>query len=612
MANTTTPSALPPQAGKKPVTTVRHDTTLVDEYAWLRADNWQEVMRDPTVLDPAIRAHLEAENAYTEATLADTKALQAALFEEMKGRIKEDDSSVPSPDGPFEYQFGYVTGGQYPRVLRRPRGGGDGSETVLIDGNAEAEGKAYWQLGDCAHSHDHKLLAYSVDEKGAELFTVRIRDLANGRGLADAIPDPRGGLVWANDGRTFFYVRLDANHRPLYVFRHTVGTPAEADVLVYEEKDPGFYVGVGATQSGRFILIQAHDHQTSEIYLIDADRPATPLCLVAPRRHGHEYGVEHHGDQLIITTNSGGAEDFRILTAPVAAPDEANWREIVPHKPGRLLIDVVAYAGHLVRLEREDSLPQIVVRRLADGAEHAIAFDEEAYSLGLSHGYEFDTTGIRFTYSSMTTPAEVYDYDMETRARILRKRQEVPSGHNPADYVTARIQVPAKDGETVPVSILYKRGTPLDGSAPLLLYGYGAYGIPIPASFSTARLSLVDRGFVYAIAHIRGGKDKGYRWYTDGKLTKKTNTFTDFIAAGEHLAAKGCSSASSPTCRSWTCSTPCSTRRCRSRHRNGRNGATPSRAPTISSESDPTALTTTSSAKPIRTFLPMAGSPIRA
>ncbi|MGE0700292.1 MAG: S9 family peptidase [Hyphomicrobiaceae bacterium] len=535
------PASLPPvpRAERRPVTATHHGITLTDDYAWIRDDNWQEVMRDPGVLAPAIRAHLEAENAYTDAMLADTKALQEQLFAEMRGRIKEDDSSVPTPDGAWEYQTGYVTGGQYPRLTRRRRGSDAGSETVLLDGNMEAEGKPYWQLGGAAHSHDHSLLAYAVDDKGSELYTIRIRDLATGQDLADAIPDSAGGPVWARDGKTIFYVRRDASHRPLFVYRHEIGTPAESDVLVYEEKNPGFYVGVGATQSGRFLLIQAHDHQTSEIYLIDAGRPAGPMRLVAPRRHGHEYGVEHHGEQLFITTNSGGAEDFRIVTAPVSRPGEENWQELVPHEPGRLIIDVVCYSGHLVRLERQDGLPRIVVRRIVDGAEHHIDFDEEAYSLGLAHGHEFDTTSIRFTYSSMTTPAEVYDYGMETRTRVLRKRQEVPSGHNPADYVTRRIQAPAPDGELVPVSLLYRKDTPLDGSAPVLLYGYGAYGIPIPASFQTARLSLVDRGFIYAIAHIRGGKDKGYRWYTDGKLEKKTNTFSDFIAAGEHLAAKG-------------------------------------------------------------------------
>ena len=524
---------LPPAAERRPQFSVRHGVELVDEYAWLRAPNWQDVMRDPTVLDPQIRAYLEAENAYTKSALDDTSALQTKLFDEMKASIKEDDSSVPSPDGPYEYFTSHVTGGQYPRLNRRPRGGGP--DEVLIDGNKEAEGKPYWQIGAAAHSPNHRYLAYAVDDKGSELFTIRIRDLATGEDLPDAIPDTRSAIVWARDNATLFYVRLDDNHRPLFVYRHHLGTPAEADTLVYEEKDKGFYVGVSQTQSGKFITIDAHDHQTNEVYLINAEQPEGALQLVAPREHGHEYSVDHQGDRLFIMTNSAGAEDFRICEAPLANPSIANWREVIPHKLGRLILDIVAFAGHVVRLEREDGLPRIVIRRTADGAEHSIAFDEEAYSLGMSPGYEFDTTALRFTYSSMTTPAQVFDYDMESRARVLRKTQEVPSGHNPADYVTRRVLAPAPDGQAVPVSILYRKDTPLDGSAPLFLYGYGAYGITIPASFATSRLSLVDRGFVFAIAHVRGGKDKGYRWYTDGKLKKKVNTFTDFIAAGEYL-----------------------------------------------------------------------------
>ena len=526
-----------PSAERRPVFSVRHHVELVDEYQWLRADNWQEVMRDPEVLAPEIRAYLEAENAFTQAALSDTLVLQDALFAEMKARIKEDDSSVPAPDGAFEYFTSYVTGGQYPRVCRRPRGGGP--ETVLLDGNREAEGHAYWQLGSVAHSPDHRLLAYGVDAKGSELFTIKIRDLATGQDLADTIADTRSAVVWARDNATLFYVRLDANQRPLYVYRHRVGTAASEDVLVYEEQDHGFYVGVGQTQSGQFVIIDAHDHQTNEAYLIDADQPHSAPRLIAPRQHGHEYSVEHQGDRLIITTNSGGAEDFRICEAPLAAPAPANWREIIAHKPGRLILETIAFKQHLARLEREDGLPRIVIRRFADAAEHAIAFDEEAYALGMSGLYEFDTTTLRFTYSSMTTPAQVFDYDMETRQRLLRKTQEVPSGHDAANYVTRRLYAAAADGETVPISLLYKNGTPLDGSAPLFLYGYGAYGITIPAAFSTSRLSLVDRGFVFAIAHIRGGKDKGYRWYTDGKHSKKINTFTDFIAAGEFLVQQG-------------------------------------------------------------------------
>ena len=527
----------PPKAEKRPVRSRHHGVELVDDYAWLRADNWQEVMRDPSVLAPDIRAYLEAENAYTEAALADTRELQDVLFAEMKGRIKEDDSSVPAPDGPWAYATSFVTGGQYPRLVRMPRDGS--AQTFLLDGNAEAAGKPYWQLGGAQHSPDHRLLAYAVDDKGSELYTIRVRDLSTGRDLADEITDTRGGFVWAKDSRTLFYTRLDANHRPMFVYRHTLGEPAERDVLVYEEPDIGFYVGVGHTQSGDLILIDAHDHQTSEIRIIDAARPDSAPRLVAVREPHHEYAVEHVGDRLIITTNSGAAEDFRICEAPLATPGIEHWREIVPHKPGRLILEAVAYKSHLVRLEREDGLPRIVIRRWADGEEHAIAFDEEAYGLGFSSGYEFDTPTLRFTYSSMTTPAQVWDYDTTARSRVLRKTQEVPSGHDPADYVTRRVLAPARDGEMVPVSLLYRRSTPLDGTAPLFLYGYGSYGIAIPASFSTTRLSLVDRGFIFAIAHVRGGKDKGYRWYTGGKHRTKLNTFTDFIAAGEHLVAQG-------------------------------------------------------------------------
>lgn len=529
--------AKPPVAAKQPVTAARHGITLVDDYAWLRADNWQEVMQTPKALAKNIRAYLEAENDYTAAQLADTVPLQKTLFEEMKGRLKQDDSSVPSPDGEFEYFSSFIIGGQYPLLCRKKRGGR--KEQVLLDGNAEAQGQAYWGLAGGEHSPDHKLLAYAIDDQGSELYTLRFRDLKTGKDLPDVITHTRGDVMWANDSQTVFYIRLDDNHRPLFVYRHTLGSPIEDDELIFEEKSTGYYVGLDKTQSGRFILIDSHDHQSNEIYLIDADAPDGKPRVVAKRKKGHQYSVEHRKKKLIITTNSGGAVDFRIVEAPIEDPAMKNWEELIPHVSGRLIIDVVVYKQYLARLEREDGLPRIVIRRFKDGKEHTIAFDEAAYSLGMSAGYEFDTTTLRFFYSSMTTPSETFDYDLETRKRKLRKRQEVPSGHDAADYVTRRLYAKAPDGEQVPISLLYRNDTPLDGSAPLLLYGYGAYGISMPASFSTARLSLVDRGFVYAIAHIRGGKDKGYAWYTDGKLKNKTNTFSDFIAAGEHLASAG-------------------------------------------------------------------------
>ncbi len=523
-----------PRAEARPLTLETHGISRQDDYAWLRADNWQEVMRDPAVLDADIRSYLEAENAYQDAIMAPTKELQETLFTEMRGRIKEDDSSVPSPDGPYAYGLKYVTGGQHPQFVRTARDGGE--ETILLNGDKEAEGKPYFKIAGASHSPDHKLLAWAFDDKGSEYYSLLIRDLDTGKDRDYQIKDTASGGVFSSDAKYVFYVRQDENHRPSKLFRHEIGTDPETDVLIYEEKDPGFFMGVGKTQSDETIIIDIHDHETSEIWTIPSDQPLNPPQLIAPRDTGVEYSVEDNGDTYYILTNLGDAEDFKIVTAPKATPGREFWTDLVPHKPGCLVLSNTVYKTFMVRLEREDGLPRIVIRRLTDNIEHQISFDEEAYSLGLGGGYEFDTTCIRFTYSSMTTPSRVYDYDVETRERVLRKEQEVPSGHNPDDYVTRRLQAPADDGELVPVSLIYKRDTPLDGSAPCLLYGYGSYGISIPASFNTNALSLVDRGFVYAIAHIRGGKDKGFRWYKDGRREKKKNTFTDFIAAASHLA----------------------------------------------------------------------------
>lgn len=534
------PPANPPRAQARPQTSTHHGMERRDDYAWLRDPDWREVMRDPRALSADIRAYLEAENTYTGEALAPFGSLREKLFAEMKGRIKEDDSSVSSPDGPYAYYIRYTEGAQHP-VFCRHETGDTGAGQVLLDANREAEGEAYFKIGDVEHSPDHRLLAWSADRKGSEYFTVRIRDLATGRDLDDEVADTSPGIAWDAAGKSFLYVRIDEEHRPLKVFRHIVGTPAASDTLVYEEKDQGFYVGVGKTQSGRFLIIDTHDHQTSEIRLLPAGDPGGETRLVAAREHGIEYDIEDDAarERFLILTNAGDAEDFKIVEAPAAAPERTNWHDLVAHRAGTLILSHVAYRDHHVRLERRDGLARIVIRRIEDGAEHEISFAEEAYDLNLSRGYEYATTRTRFSYNSMTTPAEVYDYDMEARTRVLRKRQEVPSGHEPSDYVTRRIFATASDGEQVPVSLLYRKDLALDGTAPCLLYGYGSYGISIPSSFSVTALSLVDRGFVYAIAHVRGGKEKGYRWYREGKLLRKRNTFTDFIAAGEHLVREG-------------------------------------------------------------------------
>ncbi|MGE3529000.1 MAG: S9 family peptidase, partial [Methyloceanibacter sp.] len=525
-----------PCAARHPVTSTHHGIARLDDYAWLRDANWQAVIRDPARLDPAIRSYLEAENAYLDAMLADTEPLQAKLFAEMKGRIKEDDAGVPEPDGAFAYYRRFVAGGQHPLFCRIPRNGGE--ERILIDGNALAAPHAYFNIAGVAHSPDHRLVAYAFDTKGSEYCTVNVIEADTGKLVDSRITDSNGALEWSADSRHLFYIWLDDEHRPRRLLRRTIGSE-EADLLVHEQTDPNYFLGIGATQDRRYLLLSVHDHETAEISLIDPADPAAAPRLVVPREREHDYSVEHHEGRLIILTNSGGAEDYRIVEAPAATPGREHWREIEPHRPGRLILDIVAFKDFLVRLEREDGLPRIIVRRFADGEEHAIAFDEQAYALGISAGYEYDTSVLRFTYSSMTTPQQVFDYDMNTRTRTLRRTQEIPSGHDPSRYVTRRVMAPAKDGETVPVSLLFRKDTRLDGSAPLLLYGYGAYGMTVPASFSANALSLVDRGFVYAIAHVRGGKDKGYRWYKAGKRDKKVNSFTDFIAAGEFLAAEG-------------------------------------------------------------------------
>jgi oligopeptidase B len=522
-----------PVAPRRPHSFTTHGITVVDDYAWLKDADWQEVLRDPDVLNADIRKYLEAENDYTESLLGHTDDLQKTLVAEMRGRIKEDDSSVPSPDGPYAYLRKFREGGEHEMFGRTPRDGGE--IEIVLDGDALAADHDYFKFGGARHSPDHRLEAWSADIKGSEYFSIRVRNWTDGSDLTDLVEETDGSVVWSADSKAFFYVKLDDNHRPMQVWHHSLGAAQDDDVLVYEEQDSGWFTHIHESTSGRFCVIAGGDHETSEQRLIDlADADASPR-LVARREAGVQYSIADRGDELFILTNAGGAIDFKIVTAPLGSPEPAHWRDLIPHRPGVYLMDIELYAGHLVRLERANALPAIVIRDLKTTDEHAIAFDEAAYSLDTMGGYEFDTTNLRFSYSSMTTPSEVYDYDMASRTRQLRKRQEIPSGHDPADYVTTRIMAAAYDGAEVPVSILHRRDLKRDGTAPLLLYGYGSYGVAMPASFSANRLSLVDRGFVYAIAHIRGGTDKGWGWYLDGKREKKTNSFDDFAASGRAL-----------------------------------------------------------------------------
>ncbi|HWD12953.1 S9 family peptidase [Pseudochrobactrum sp. sp1633] len=529
-----------PVTEKEPFSDTRHGITRDDAYHWLRAANWQDVLRDPSLLDIKIRNHLEAENNYQSALMTDTKELQQHLFAEMKGRIKEDDSSVPAKDGAYAYGISYVTGGQHPQYFRIPRDGGE--RTILIDGDKEAAALSYFSLGGLDYSPDHQSLAWSADTKGSEFYDIKIRDLTTLEDKTDLLTATAGGTVWDAQSKGVFYVQMDDNHRPAKLFYHSTGTSQDQDALIYEEKDAGFFMNVSGSSLHDYVFINIQDHETSEVWLIPANDPQAKPQLVAARETGIEYNLSEGGDVFYILTNIDGAKDFKIMSAPVSAPQKQNWTEVVAEKSGTIILDIAAYKNHLVWLERNNGLPRIVIRERDSGREHAIAFDEEAYSLGLQGSAEYDTDVIRFSYSSMTTPSQLYDYNMASRERVLLKTQEVPSGHVIDDYVTRRVLAPAPDGQLVPVSILAHKDTPMDGSAPCLLYGYGAYGSTIPASFSTSRLSLVDRGFIYAIAHVRGGKDKGFSWYENGKREHKVNTFTDFIAAARHLVSENVTS----------------------------------------------------------------------
>jgi oligopeptidase B len=529
-----TDTPTPPVARIEPKVIEQLGRTRVDNYAWLKDDNWQQVMRDPSVLRADIRAYLEEENAYREAMMAPTAELQERLYQEMRGRTKEDDSSVPTPDGPWEYYRRFETGAQHPKYVRRPRGQ-EGQEQVLIDVDAQAAGKTFYKVIAAQHSPDHSLFAYAVDEQGSEIYTVFVKDLASGETLASRIENCTGDFTWSPDSRFIFWTFRDDNGRPARIYRR----PARGgeDALVYDEPDDGFFLGVGVTESREYIIITAGNGAQSEYYTIPARTPTAAPTLFSARETDMLYAPTHWNGRWYVLTNADGAVDFKIITCAPGATARAQWRDFIPHEAGRYILGLSATKDYLVRAERSNALPRIIVRHRS-GEEHAIALEEEAFNLELAGGFEWDTTIHRYVYDSPTTPPQWYDYDMVTRTRVLRKQLEIPSGHNPADYVAQRFFATAGDGKRVPITVLMKRGTPIDRSAPLYLYGYGSYGISMDADFSIRRFSLVDRGWIYAIAHVRGGSEMGFGWFQDGRRLTKKNTFTDFVACAEELIAR--------------------------------------------------------------------------
>ena len=523
----------PPIAKQVPTTRERHGDTVVDEYAWLRDKD-----------DPDTIAYLEAENAWTEAQLAHTKPLQERLFQEIKARIQETDLSVPMRRRGWWYFSRTEEGKQYGISCRKRvtdadtahAPAGSTPEEVVLDQNVEAGDSDFFSLGALDVSPDGRLLAWSADRAGAELYDLRFRDLTTGDDLPDLIPGTYYGSAWALDNRTFFYVKPDDAMRPFQLWRHTLGTPASDDVLVLQEDDERFYLGVGTSKDDRFVIVHLGSKVTDEVWFLDAEDPEGAFTVVQPREQDVEYGVEHRDGRFFVVTNADGAEDFKLMEAPVATPGRDHWTEVVPHRPGVKLSGIDVYADHLVLFERADGVRRIRVRRLSTGDEHLVEQPEEV-STASGGSAEFDTHVMRYGYTSMVTPSSVFDYDMNTRERVLLKQQAVLGGYDPEQYVTVRSWATAGDGTRIPLSIVHRKDRAPGG--PGFLYGYGSYEASMDPSFSSIRLSLLDRGFVYAIAHVRGGGEMGRRWYLDGKFLRKRNTFTDFIACAEHLVAEG-------------------------------------------------------------------------
>jgi oligopeptidase B len=530
-------SSAPPIAPKHPVRIEQLSRVRTDDYAWMKDDNWQKVLHDPAVLRQDVRTHLLAENAYTEAVLAETRDLQATLFEEMKGRVRQDDSTVPMPDGPWQYYVRYAEGQQHPVHARSPRGGGD--EDVLLDVNAMAEGHEFFKAESVEHSADHTMLGWAEDDQGSEVWTIRVKDIATGNPIGEAIENTVGDFLFTPCGQWLFWVQRDECGRAKRVYRRPVAGKAADDVLIYEEPDDGFFLGIHVTGSEDWIVIGCGNQETSEVWLIPASDPLAMPRVIEPRTTGLRYGVEHWDGRFIIRTNADGATDFKLMSAPIEAPGRANWIDWLPHRPGYFIVNTLSLKDHFIRLERVDANSRIVVTDRITGAERPIDVAEEAYVLSPSPGFEYDTTTLRYMYQSPAQPAQWWDIDLATGEKTLRKTQEIPSGHDPSRYVVKRLFAPAADGQMIPVTVLMRRDVPVDGRAPMFLYGYGSYGFAMEPGFSIPALNLVERGWVYAIAHVRGGSEKGWGWFLDGRGATKQNTFTDFVAVAEHLIAEG-------------------------------------------------------------------------
>lgn len=521
--NSRAKSLHPPMAKMVPTKLEKHDHIRMDNYYWLRERENPEVIK-----------YLKVENDYTKTVMAHTEGLEQVLFEEIKGRVKQTDMSVPYKLDDYYYYTRYEEGKEYP-VYCRKKASLESTEELMIDGNALAEGHEYFSIGSYVVSAGQDILAYAVDTVGRRIYSIYFKNLTTGELLPDVIPHTTGNMDWADDNATVFYSKQDPDTlRSYQIYRHVLGTDPIQDQLVYEEADETFSVQVFKTKSKQYLMIASFQTLSSEYRYVDAQNPTGPFTVFVPREHEHEYEVDHYQDRFYIRTNDH-AKNFRLMTTPTTATGKEHWQEVVPHRQDVLLEDFELFRDHLVLEERKQGLVHIRIIPWGGGEEHELDFGEPAYLTYLSDNYEFNTPILRFAYTSMTTPNSIYDYDMVAREKALLKQEEVLGGFDLTNYQTERQHARADDGTEIPISLVYRKGITKDGQNPLLLYGYGSYGLSMDASFSSPRVSLLDRGFVFAIAHIRGGEELGRSWYEDGKLLNKQNTFTDFIACAEYL-----------------------------------------------------------------------------
>ena len=518
-----------PKLRKEKKVTKIHDDELIDDYAWIKQKDWQTVLKDPLKLNKEVLKYIKDENNYKSEQIKDLTDLKKKIFNELKGRIKDKDSSVPIKDGTFSYYSKYLESSEYPQFLRIDS---NRKEEIILDANLKSKNFKFFNLGSVSHSHNHQYLAYNVDTNGSEHYDLSIEEIITKKIITKKIQNTTGEIIWHPNNKIIFYTVLDNNHRPNKIFAHEIGSNPAHDQLIYEEKDAAYFCYPSLSQSKDYLLIRTGDHQTSEYWFSKINDYKNIQCF-KKRRDREEYEIDHANDIFYILNNFNECKNFKVSTTKPNNISE--WEDYIKYNPKHLLLDFTVLKKWFILFQRVDGLNQILIKNLDNAEEHLIKFDDETYELSLSGQYEFDTDLIRISYSSPITPVTVYDYNCKERKKILRKTQEIPSGYEKNNYICKRLLVNAHDKEQIPLTIFYHKNTSLNGEAPLLLYGYGSYGITIPDNFSSNRFSLIDRGFIYAIAHIRGGREKGQEWYENGKLMNKKNTFLDFISCAEYL-----------------------------------------------------------------------------